>query len=70
MKRVILSLIFMAIWIFLFLTIGVNIFSFILGVFFSLLYLAVIAGFINGRVEAKRDMYLANKYDEEYGGKK
>ncbi|NMM65494.1 hypothetical protein HBE96_23225 [Clostridium sp. P21] len=54
-----------AIWMFFLAKIGMNGFTVFLGIVFSIIYVCIAAGIVDGVTKAKGEMYLANKYDEE-----
>lgn len=56
---------FIIVWLLVLTQIGVNIFSVVAGIILSLLWLLVRAAAISGVNQAKGEMYLAKKYDEE-----
>jgi hypothetical protein len=56
---------FAFIWIFLLATVGANVFTVFLGILGSGIWFAIWGGIASGITDAKADMYLANKYDEE-----
>lgn len=49
--------------------IGFNLFGFIAGGVLTFIYFTIVAEIVNSSLKAKGDVYLANKFDEEYKNK-